>query len=140
MGKPSRFVVCYTTRDGVRADLHAYADGDGSLRDNNHVLEIVRKFTHGNEGAVRNRPPADGERVRNRPPADGERVMFEIVLHVCETRRGRSNYFGCDYRQIQPCPHCVAEAGMDIYGQIKHLLRRARKKNAIERCGDTRGL
>lgn len=84
MGKPSRFVVCYTTRDGVRADLHAYADGDGSLRDNNHVREIVREFTHGNEGAV-----------RNRPPADGERVMFEIVLHVCATRRGTSNYFDC---------------------------------------------
>ena len=89
---PSRFVVCYTTRDGVHADLHAYADG--------------------------------------------ERVMFEIVLHVCATRRGTSNYFGCDYRQIQPCPHCVAEAGMDIYGQIKHLLRRARKeKNRKERAG-----
>lgn len=30
--------------------------------------------------------------------------------------------------------YCVAEAGMEIYGQIKHLLRRARKekKNAIE--------
>ena len=122
MGMPSRFVVCYTTLDGVRADLHAYADGDGSLRDNNHVREIVRELTHGNEGTV-----------RNRPPADGERVMFENVLHVCETRRGKSNYFGCDYRQIQPCPHCVAEAGMDIYVQIKHLLRRARKekKNAI---------
>lgn len=51
----------------------------------------------------------------------------------CATRRGTSNYFGCDYRQIQPCPHCVAEAGMEIYVQIKHLLRRARKekKNAI---------
>ena len=124
MGMPSRFVVCYTTRDGVRADLHAYADGDGSLRDNNHVREIVREFTRGNEGTV-----------RNRPPADGERVMFEIVLHVCGTRRGKSNYFGCDYRQIQPCPHCVAEAGMDIYVQIKHLLRRARreKKNDIAR-------
>ena len=85
MGRASRFVVCYTTRDGVRADLHAYADGDGSLRDNNHVREIVREFTNGNEGVV-----------RNRPPADGERVMFEIVLHVCETRRGKSNYFGCD--------------------------------------------
>lgn len=24
MGRPSRFVVCYTTRDGVHADLHAY--------------------------------------------------------------------------------------------------------------------
>ena len=42
MGMPSRFVVCYTTTDGVRADLHAYADGDGSLRDNNHVRKIVR--------------------------------------------------------------------------------------------------
>lgn len=123
MGMPSRFVVCYTTRDGVRADLHAYADGDGSLRDNNHVLDIVREFTHGNEGMV-----------RNRPPEDGERVMFEIVLYVCATRRGTSNYFGCSYRQIQPCPHCVAEAGMDIYLQIKHLLRRARKeKNRKER-------
>ena len=73
--------------------------------------------------------------AENRPPAEGERVMFEIVLHVCETRRGRSNYFGCDYRQVQPCPHCVAEAGMEIYLQIKHLLRRARKekKNAIAR-------
>lgn len=122
MGRPSRFVVCYTTRDGVRAVLHAYADGDGSLRDNNHVREIVREFTHGNEGEV-----------SNRPPEDGERVMFEIFLHVCATRRGTSNYFGCDYRQIQPCPHCVAEAGMEIYVQIKHLLRRARKekKNAI---------
>ena len=48
---------------------------------------------------------------------------------------GKSNYFGCDYRQIQPCPHCVAEAGMEIFLQIKHLLRRARKekKNAIAR-------
>ena len=60
MGMPSRFVVCYTTRDGVRADLHAYADGDGSLRDNNHVREIVREFTNGNEGVVRNHPPGDG--------------------------------------------------------------------------------
>lgn len=84
MGKPSRFVVCYTTRDGVHAVLHAYADGDGSLRDNNHVREIVREFTHGNEGEV-----------RNRPPSDGERVMFEIVLHVCATRRGTSNGFDC---------------------------------------------
>ena len=104
MGMPSRFVVCYTTLDGVRADLHAYADGDGSLRDNNHVREIV--------------------------------------LHVCETRRGKSNYFGCDYRQIQPCPHCVAEAGMDIYVQIKHLLRMARKekKNDIARRREVRGI
>lgn len=131
MGMNSRFVVCYTTLDGVRADLHAYADGDGSLRDNNHVREIVREFTHGNEGVV-----------RNRPPEEGERVMFEIVLNVCETRRGKSNYFGCDYRQIQPCPHCVAEAGMDIYVQIKHLLRKARKekKNDIARRREARGI
>lgn len=123
MARPSRFVVCYTTTDGVRAHLHAYADGDGSLRDNNHVREIVREFTHGNEDAV-----------RNRPPADGERVLFEIALHVRDTRRGTSSYFGCDYRQIQPCPHCVAEAGMDIYGQIKRLLRRARREK--ERKGN----
>lgn len=117
MTSASRFTVCYTTRDGVRADLHAYADGDGSLRDNNHVREIVETFTHGNEGAV-----------RNLPPVDGERVLFEVVLHVRDTRRGTSSYFGCDYRQHQPCPHCVAEAGMDIYGQIKRLLRRARRE------------
>ena len=124
MGMPSRFVVCYTTRDGVHADLHAYAAGDGSLRDTNHVREIVREITRGIEGAG-----------RDRPPAAGERVMFEIFLHVCSTRRGKSNYFGCDYRQIQPCPHCVAEAGMEIFLQIKHLLRRARKekKNDIAR-------
>ena len=112
----SRFVVCFATKDGVRADLHAYADGDGSLRDNNHVREIVREFARGNEGAV-----------STRPPADGERVLFEVVLHVMDTRRGTSSYFGCDYRQVQPCPHCVAEAGMDIYRQIKRLLRRARR-------------
>ena len=121
MARPSRFVVCYTTRDGVRADLHAYADGDGSLRDNNHVREIIETFTRGNEGLI-----------SNAAPSDGERVLFEIVLHVCATRRGTSSYFGCDYRQHQPCPHCVAEAGMDIYLQIKRLLRRARRNKAEE--------
>lgn len=115
----ARFVVCYATAagDAGKARLHAYADGDGSLRDNNHAAEIVREFARGNEGAI-----------VMRPPQGDERAMFEVVLCVSSTRRGTSTYFGCDYRQIQPCPHCVAAAGMEIYEEIKRVLKRARKR------------
>lgn len=118
----ARFVVCYATAagDGTVARLHAYADGDGSLRDNNHAAEIVREFARGNEDAV-----------LMRPPRGDERAMFEVVLCVRATRRGTSTYFGCDYRQIQPCPHCVAAAGMEIYAEIKRLLKRARRARDV---------
>lgn len=108
-----QFVVCYATADGVVARLHAYGRGDGSLRDVNHVRDIVRCFAKGNEGAV-----------SCEPPADGERVMFEITLGVSRTRRGGSRYSNWDYRQVQPCPQCVAEAGMDLFALIKRNLRR----------------
>lgn len=111
----TQFVICYSTTDGFRANLHAYTRGDGSLRDNNHAIDIVREFVGGNE-----------DRIMTRPPIDGERVMFEVWLPVVGTRHGVSCYGKPDFRQIQPCPQCVAEAGMEIYAQIKHLLRRAR--------------
>lgn len=113
----SEFVVCYSTTDNIHANLHAYCRGDGTVRDNNHVVDIVREFCHGNE-----------DKIITRAPIDGERVMFEIRLGISGTRHGTSDYFGLDYQQFQPCPHCVAEAGMDIYLQIKHLLCRAQKR------------
>ena len=84
MGRPSRFVVCYTTRDGVRAVLHAYADGDGSLRDNNHVREIVREFTHGKRGrgeqpSARRRRARD---VRDLPPRMRDEERHEQLLRL----------------------------------------------------------
>lgn len=111
----TEFVTCYTTKDGVHANLHAYTRGDGSLRDCNHALDIVKEFVGGNE-----------DRITQRAPVEGERVMFEVWLPVTGTRHGTSNYGTPDYRQIQPCPQCVAEAGYDIYSQIVRLLRRAR--------------
>lgn len=118
----SCFVVCYTTEDGVHANLHAYCRGDGSLRDNNHVQEIIHEFCHGNE-----------DKIRCRPPVDGERVMFEVWLSVMSTRHGTSTYGKPDYKQIQPCPQCVAEAGYEIYSQIVRLLKNAERNQKGDR-------
>lgn len=110
----TEFVVCFATSDGKVARMHAYGRGEGSLRDENHVRDIVGCFSRGNEGSI-----------LCEPPGPDERVMFEITLGVSGSRRGGSVYSGWEYRQISPCPQCVAEAGMDVYRQIKRNLRRA---------------
>lgn len=128
----TEFVVCYSTRDGVEAKLHAYRRGEGSIRDENHVREIVKCFLHGNE-----------DLISDAAPSADERVLFEIHLGVKNTRRDGSGYFGWDYRRIEPCPQCVAEAGMDIFHQIKHVLRRAKNErkggDMGKKCGGKRG-
>jgi len=113
----AEFVVCYATYDNVHANLHAYCRGEGSIRDENHVRDIVDEFCKGNEG-----------KINTSPPSEGERTMFEITLGVKDTRKDHSTYFGCDYSQIQQCPHCVAEARMDIFLHIKSLLMRAARR------------
>ena len=114
----SRFVVCYATRDGVVANLHAYLDGDGAVRDNNHVVDIVSSFCSGKNGA---------DVVRS-APEPGEKILFEIVLRVSGTRRGGSTYSGWDYVRHDGCPFEVAEEGMLVYKRIKRLLRAAKNR------------
>lgn len=125
----SRFVVCYTTNDGVHAVLRAYMDGDGTVRDNNHVQEIVRMFVRGNEDVV-----------MTSAPGEDDKVLFEMWMFVRDTRRNGSGYFGWDYAQRPGCPQCVAEAGMYIYRQLKHVLRKAGREQGKEvhmgkKCG-----
>lgn len=111
----TEFVAMWTTRDRRNVALHAFRRGEGSIRDENHVRDIMDCFARGNE-----------DLVLKTPPDPGETPLFEIHLRVAETRHGGSNYSGWDYRMYQDCPHRVAEAGMDIYQQIKALLKKAR--------------
>lgn len=119
----TQFVVCYSTCDGVVARLHAFGRGEGSVRDENHVRDIVACFAKGNEGAV-----------VCAAPGPGERVLFEITLGVSRTRRGGSRYSNWDYRQVQPCPQNVAEAGMDLFRLIKRNLRRTARAAGARMC------
>lgn len=109
----SEFVVCFSTVDGVIAKLHAFRRGESSVRNDNHVQDIITHF-------VKDNP------ILTRAPQDGERALFEVRLFSCGFGR-RNNSYKIDYRRIEPCPQCVAEAGMDIYYQLKSLLRRCRK-------------
>lgn len=118
------FVVMYCAHPDGHARLHAFERGDGSLRDENHVVDIVREFCKGNEGAI-----------VQRPPAAGERPLFEIVLAVRDTRGGTSTYHGWNYRRHEPCPYDVANAGMELYAMIKGLLKKARKRRDARRIG-----
>lgn len=118
------FVVMYCEHPNRLARLHAFERGGGSMRDENHVADIVRAFCKGNEGTI-----------VQRPPAAGERPLFEIVLAVRDTRGGTSTYHGWSYRRHEPCPYDVANAGMELYAMIKGLLKKARKRRDARRIG-----
>lgn len=110
------------TPDEVRVDFHAFVGGEvgvGRVQDYNHCLDIVRELVG-----------TDGAWVDGRPA--GKRVLFRIALGVDETRRGESVYRGARYQRIEPCPLNVAQAGMEVYGELKRLLRRA-KREWVER-------
>lgn len=109
----TRLAIALATGDGRRVDCHAWTDGGGSLRDCNHATDCVRQLVG-----------TDGAWSEGRP--DGKRTLFEISLGIGDTRRGTSTYRGCDYRRLPGCPNAVAEAGMEIYAELKRVLRRAR--------------
>lgn len=112
----TKLKVCYATPDEKLFEVFAYLDdnGSGSIRDANHVTEIVEHLTR--TGGHAEKPPA------------GWREAFVIELGVMDTRRGNSAYVNWDFRQVQPCPHEVAEEGMNIYREIKRVLRRAKNE------------
>lgn len=112
----TQFVVCFSTTDGKTAQLHAFRRGEGSLRDENHVGEIISCFCKGNENGI-----------IHREPVEGERVLYEVHLTVENTRRNGSRYSGWDFRMFPGCPHCVAVAGYDIFRQMKRVLKNARR-------------
>ena len=114
------FVVMYCEHADRYARLHAFRRGDGSVRDENHVLDIVREFCKGNESSI-----------VQRAPEDGERPLFEIVLRVAKTRHGVSSYSGWDFRRHEPCPFDVATWGMVIFRKIKSLLKKARARKEV---------
>lgn len=116
----AQFVTCFATTDNKVARLHAFMRGEGSLRDENHIREIVAMFTRGNDTKVI--PSA---------PAENEKVLYEVFLSVENTRHGHSRYSGWDFKMHPGCPQCVAEAGHDIYVHIKKLLKNA-KQNSKE--------
>lgn len=110
--------ICYATKDWKVARLHAYRSGEGGVRDDNHVEDIVRCFCSGRNGA---------EVVRS-APEPGDSVLFEVILRVSNTRRGNSTYSGWEYVRHEGCPFDVARDGMLVYQRIKRLLRAARNE------------
>jgi len=110
--------ICYSTADGNVARLHAYRAGEGGVRDDNHVEDIVSSFCSGKNGAD----------VVRYAPEPCEKILFEIVLRVSGTRRGGSTYSGWDYVRHEGCPFDVAEEGMLVYKRIKRLLRAAKNR------------
>lgn len=113
-------VVMYCEHADRYARLHAFRRGDGSVRDENHVLEIVQEFCRGNEASI-----------VQRAPEAGERPLFEIVLRVAKTRHCVSSYSGLDFRRHEPCPFDVATWGMVIFREIKSLLKKARARREV---------
>lgn len=86
---------------------------DTDVRDANHAREIVRGLC--------------GDGITDGEPPDGAVHLWTITICVCKTRRGLASY-RCGYRKCHGCPlQCVAEM-MDIYKEVKRVLRSARKE------------
>lgn len=98
--------------------LFAYAvrdagDTDTDLRDGNHCREIAKRLCgDGIEAAV--------------PPRDAW-TLWRVYIRVSKSRRGRAVY-SCDYRKFIGCPLAGAAEMMDVYHEIKRVLRNAREE------------
>jgi len=101
--------------DKIYAQLYAYTvnergDAD-TVRDNNHALEIVRRLAGDS-----------GQYFKEGSPPKGTARMFDVWMHISNTRQGKSRYTA-DYFRHPGCPQTVAAAMMDIYRTIKSVLR-----------------
>ena len=103
-GKPYAQIYCYTAAE--RGD-------EERVRDVNHAVEIAR-------GIV-----GDGPHLKSGVPTKGLARLFDIYINVTHTRRGTAQY-RADYRRYFGCPVRVAGEMMEIYREIKKVLRGAR--------------
>lgn len=98
--------------------LFAYAVRDASetdtdLRDGNHCREIVKRLC--GDGITAAMPPRDAW------------TLWRVYIRVSKSRRGRAVY-SCDYRKFIGCPFPCAAEMMDVYHEIKRVLRNAREE------------
>lgn len=103
--------------------LFAYAvrgagETDTDLRDGNHCREIVARLCGG--GIAAGTPPKEAW------------TLWRVSVRVGKSRRGRAAY-SCDYRKFTGCPLSGAAEMMDVYHEIKRVLRNARRELEQER-------
>lgn len=92
---------------------HDERSDDTDVRDANHAVEIVRSLC--------------GDGISEGAPPKGAARLWVVTIRVDGSRRGRSSY-RCEYRRFAGCPlNCVGEM-MDVYRELKRLLRRAGKE------------
>lgn len=98
-------LFAYSVRDAGETDT--------DLRDGNHCREIVRRLC--------------GDGIAEGTPPPGSSVLWRVSVRVGGSRRGRASY-SCDYRKFAGCPLAGAAEMMEIYREIKRVLRNARKE------------
>jgi hypothetical protein len=91
------------TPESVRGD---------SLQDANHALEIVKKFS--GASITEGMPPR----------GDGYTPMYVVQVQVSGTHKKHSHYRSA-YHKFDGCPLNVIADMMDIYGNIRKVLRGA---------------
>lgn len=93
--------------------MRAAGETDTDLRDGNHCAAIVKRICgDGIEAAM--------------PPKDAW-TLWRVYIRVSKSRRRIANY-SCDYRKFIGCPLACAAEMMDIYHEIKRVLRNAREE------------
>lgn len=86
---------------------------DTDVRDGNHCREIAGRLCgDGIEAAM--------------PPRDAW-TLWRVVVRVSKSRRGRAVY-SCDYRKFTGCPLAGAADMMNVYHEIKRVLRNAKRE------------
>lgn len=111
-------VVMPPDEHGLReVRLFAYAvrdEGatDTDLRDGNHCREIVGRLS--------------GDGITDGTPPDGVTSLWRVSLRVWKSRRGRSEY-ALDYFKFPGCPLSCAAEMMDLFHDVKRVLRTAKK-------------
>lgn len=111
----TRFVITIATQDFKTATFFAYGDdGNGSVRDCNHATECARVWCETSNGQARQEPPPEGW-IR----------LFDVYVGIEQTRRGNSVYRGADYKRYPKCTNGVAQAGMEVYYDLKRVIREA---------------
>lgn len=86
---------------------------DTDLRDGNHSREIISRIC--GDGITAGVPPKEAW------------TLWRVFIRVGKSRRGAAVY-SCDYRKFLGCPLSCAAEMMDVYAEIKRVLRNAKKE------------
>lgn len=96
---------------------------DDSVQSANHALQIVDSLCY----KEREHAPGEAVILKGEPPRSPEHKQLWIIqLQVRNTHRGVSSY-KADYHKFPGCPNDCATYMMEIFGTVKHVLRRARQ-------------